>query len=303
MTFSAGWYTQHPSQEKTPASLDGISLEQFDGLVKRASTSNQEREADAIRIADGHTFLAANAFWFKNTASNRKLVDNWLNSHGITNSTYPDVIEATEALAKAGLLDVDEAGFAQYLDGHRATKFKSSLTGKTYDSFDSLLLQDRDFQIKKSTAEQPTDLQCAFDHLPADDAKALLNDAMRKHQAIADGKISQQNADSWLTLNPTWRDDETNAKLMREQLILNGVTGVVTVNDYQIAERQLVAAGLVRQNPAALRQQAAQEVLDRAERAVKTSAAFDKTTEEEAYALPLDEVRRRANNNYTGIGF
>jgi hypothetical protein len=83
----------------------------------------------------------------------------------------------------------------------------------------------------------------------------------------------------------------------------NGVQGAVTIEDYEVAERQLVEAGMVRQNPVALKKAQAQEVLDRAERAVKTSRVFDKTTEQDMYDLPLDEIRRRANGNYTGIGF
>jgi len=302
MGFSASWYTQHPMEETKNVSLDGISLEQFDGVVKKATLSNQDRQADAISKADSYSFQVANP-WFKRTASNTKLVNHWLTSKGINDPTFPDFIEATSVLANTGLLDIDEAAYASHLDNNGPKQFKGALTGRTYESLDALIAQERQAAIEQLGAEKQSDLERAFDHLPLEDAQALLRDAEKRSQSLADGKISQQNADAWLTLNPTWRDDEANAKLMREQLILNGVTGVVTINDYQIAERQLVAAGLVRQNPAALRKQQAQEVLDRAEHAVKNSAAFDTTSEDAMYELPLDEVRRRANGNYTGVGY
>ena len=129
----------------------------------------------------------------------------------------------------------------------------------------------------------------------------MLRNALSDHQTKADAKISEQNADSWITLHPEFRDDQYNGRLLLSQLKANGVTGVVTIEDYEIAERQLAASGLLRQNPASLRKQEAAEVIARAQRAVNTPGTiFDKTTEEEAYNLPMEELRRRANGNYSG---
>ncbi len=301
MGFSASWYTTHSDEQKTNVSLDGLTLEKFDTIVSKASISNQDRQADAISKADSYSFQVSNP-WFKRTDANTKLVNHWLEQKGISHPTYPDFAEATEELAQAGLVSVDDAAYAQHLDGNDPKTFKGALTGNTYDSLESMIAQERQAAISQQGADKQTDLERAFDGLPIDDAKALLRDAERSHQAIADGKISQQNADSWLTLHPEFRDDTVNAKLMHEQLLLNGVVNrPVTIEDYEIANRQLVAAGLVRQNPAALRKQQAAEVVARAERAVNTpGSVFDKTTEDQMYELPLDEVRRRANGNFSG---
>jgi hypothetical protein len=300
MTFSPSWYTQHPDEEKAPVSVKGMSLEQFDGVVRKATTSNQDRTAAAITKADGFAWQVSNP-WFKRTDTNLKLINNWLANKGITFPIYADFTEAAEELVNTGLLSVDEVERVKHLDGNGPKTFKGAITRRSFDSLDAMIAQERQAAIEQQGAEKQTDLERAFDALPIDDAKALIRDAERSHQAIADGKISQQNGDSWLTLHPEFRDDTANAKLMREQLLLNGVVNrPVTIEDYEVANRQLVSAGLVRQNPAALRKIQAQEVLDRANHAVKTSAAFDTTSEAAMYEMPLDEVRRRANGNFSG---
>lgn len=304
MTFSASWYTQHPAEEKKPVSLSGISLKDFDGVVKKANLSNADREADAISKADGFAFQVANP-WFKRTAANIKIINHWLSSKGINDPTYPDFAEAAEELANSGLLAVDEAAYASHLDGNDPKTFKGALTGRTFDSLDALIAQERQAAFEHQAVDKQPDLERAFDALPIEDQQQMLRDAYQQSLAAQHGQISQQNADSWLTLHPEFRDDTGNGKLMLTQLRLNGVVNrPVTIEDYEIANRQLVDAGLVRLNPAALRKQQAQEVLDRAERAVKTpGSVFDNTSEEAMYELPLDEVRRRANGNYTGKGF
>jgi hypothetical protein len=300
MSFSPSWYTQHPDEEKTSVTLDGVTLDQFDTIVSKATLSNQERQADAIRRADSFAFQVANP-WLKLTKTNTKLIDNWLEQKGTTWPTFPDFASATEALCEAGLLDVDEASYAQHLDGNGPKTFKGPLTGRTFDSIDTMIAQERQAAIEQQASVQQTDLERAFDKLPIEEQKQMLRTALSDHQTKADAKISEQNADSWITLHPEFRDDQYNGRLLLSQLKANGVTGVVTIEDYEIAERQLAASGLLRQNPAALRKQEAAEVVARAQRAVnEPGSIFDKTTEEEMYNLPLDEIRRRANGNYSG---
>jgi hypothetical protein len=300
MTFSPSWYTTHPDEQKTNVSLDGLTLEQFDGVVRKATISNQDRTAAAITKADGFAWQVSNP-WFKRTDTNLKLINNWLANKGITFPIYADFTEAAEELVNTGLLSVDEVERVKHLDGNGPKKFIGSLTQREYDSLDAMIAQERQAAIEQQGSEKQTDLERAFDALPIEEQQQVLRNAEKQSQAVLDGQVTQQNADSWLTLHPEFRDDTANAKLMREQLLLNGVVNrPTTIEDYEIANRQLVAAGLVRQNPAALRKQQAQEVLDRANHAVKTSVAFDKTTEQEMYELPLDEVRRRANGNFSG---
>lgn len=112
---------------------------------------------------------------------------------------------------------------------------------------------------------------------------------------------TKANADAWLTLHPEWRDDDRNAKLLLAQLRLNGVVNrAVTPADYELAARQLIASGMARLNPAQVKKLQQQDIQDRAENA--RPVLFDKTSKEEMYNLPLDEVRRRAEGNYTGRG-
>lgn len=300
MTFSPSWYTTHPDEQKSDVSLDSLTLDAFDKIASKAALSNEDRMAAAITKADGFAWQTANP-WFKSTDSNLKIVNQWLSSKGINYPTYPDFTEAAEELVNTGLLDVDGAARAQHLDGNGPKTF--ALSGRKYDSLDSMITQERKVAVDALAADKPSDLERAFEHLPIEQAQAALREGERRHQVTADAKVSEQNADSWLTLHPEWRDDATNAKLMAAQLHLNGFKPPYSISDYEIAERQLVEAGMVRQNPKALEKQKAAEVVARAQHAVKNSAAFDTTTEDAMYELPLDEVRRRANNNYTGVGF
>jgi hypothetical protein len=300
MPFSASYYTQHPSEEKDPVSLDGISLEQFDGVVRKATISNQERTADAIAKADGFAWQIANP-WYKRTDANTKLVNHWLSEKGVTQPMYADFADAAETLAKAGLLSVDEAAYASHLDGLDPKKFRGHFTKREYNNLDEMIGCERQAAIAAQATEKPTDFEDAFNRLSHEDAKQLCRDAEKQAQINADVVITSQNADSFLTLHAEFRDDTTNGKLMAAQLHLNGFKPPYTIEQYEISYRQLVEAGLVRQNPKALEKQQAAEVLDRAKRAVNTpGSVFDKTSEAEKYNLPMEELRRRAQGNFTG---
>ena len=295
----AAWEIQptpwgHEVTQKDPVKLDNISLDQFDGIITKSSLTNQEKHFDAVRRADSASFLASNP-WFRQTKTNFKLVDNWLEQNRITWPQYADFVAATSALA--GLLDVNEAEFAQHLDGQTPQKFRGTYTKKEFNNIDSLIAEERQAVIQAQGAEKQTDLEDAYNRLPLEDAQALLRDGERKHQANADAKISATNADVWLSTNPTWRDDTYNGRLMASQLKINGVTGVVTPADYERAEKQLVAAGMVRQNEAALRKVEAQEILDRAAAAkAQPGSPWDSTSEDQMYNdLSMEELRKRAD--------
>ncbi len=108
------------ANEKDPVQLDNMTLDQLNAIVKRQAMSNQERMADAIRRADSASFLVSNP-WFKQTKTNFKLVEQWLESKGISQPTYPEFAEATEELAQTGLLDIDEAARTR-ASGRRGSK-------------------------------------------------------------------------------------------------------------------------------------------------------------------------------------
>lgn len=301
MSFAGhDYYIQHPDEEKKPVSRKGVTLEQFDRIVNRAATSNADREADAIEKADGYAFQVANP-WFKSTDSNIKLVKGWLKSKGITHATYPDILEGAEELAQAGLVSVDEAAYASHLDGNDEKTFRGPITQREYDNVGELIANERAAAIRQLGTEKQSDLEVAFEALPIEEQQQALREAEKQAQANADARVNQQNADSWLTLHPEFRDDERNAKLLLAQMKQNQkgkVAGPFTIEDHEIANQQLIASGLLRQHPKALEKQQRQEVVERAKRAVETpGGAFDRKTEAEIEALdlPLDELRRRAD--------
>jgi len=298
MTFSASWYTQHPSEEKTPQSLD-VSHDKITAACAGAGKTTAELKAEAITRADGFSFQVANP-WFKRTDSNLKLVNHWLQSKHITYPQYADFAEAADTLAKAGLLSVDEVLYVQHLDGNDATKFTGHLTKREYNNLDSLIAQEREAALKTPIVDQ-SDI---FDGHDIEEVQARLRQAERDERILANVPEIDKTADAWFSLHPEITKSERNAQLLSMQLRANGVpVGIATSEQLEVAASQLVEAGLLRLNKVALEKQQKQEVLDRAQHTVKNSAAFDKTTESEMYELPLDEVRRRANGNYSGIGF
>ena len=86
---------------------------------------------------------------------------------------------------------------------------------------------------------------------------------------------------------------------MAAQLRDNGVTNA-TPADLEKASQQLRAGGLVRLNQKQLDKQHAKKVQQMAEEAA--ASINDQTSEDEMYNLPLEELRRRANGNYSGVG-
>ena len=305
MVFTPAWMNppQHPSEETKPVKLDNLTLDGFDNIVQKASLSNQERTAAAISKADYYSFLRANS-WYRPTIANNAVVNRWFVSKGLPHPMYAEINDAATELAQAGLLgDVDKAAFAQHLDNATPKRFTGTFTKREYTDLDTMLLQERQAVIEQQSAEAQTDQERAFEKLSADEVRQMIRDGEKQHQANADSVITEQNGDSWVSLHPEYHDGTANAKRLALQLRLNGITGVVTIPDFEIAHRQLLATGDVRQNKVALETQQAAEVLARAEHAVKNSGAFDTTTEDAMYELPLDEVRRRANGNYTGTGF
>ena len=306
MVFTPAWMNpfQPPSEETNPVKLDNLTLDGFDNIIHKASLSNQERTAAAISKADYYSFLRANS-WYRPTIANNAVVNRWFQSKGLPHPMYAEINDAATELAQAGLLgDVDKAAFAQHLDNVSPKRFTGTFTQREYTDLDTMLLQERQAVIEQQGTEEQNDQERAFERLSADEVRQMIRDGEKQHQANADSVITGQNGDSWVSLHPEYHDGTANAKRLALQLRLNGVVNrPVTIEDYEVAHRQLLASGDVRQNKVALEKQQAAEVLARAEHAVKNSAAFDTTTEDAMYELPLDEVRRRGNGNYTGTGF
>jgi hypothetical protein len=288
-------YTPPPSEKKKPIDLSGISLPDFDNIIEKIALSNEDRHAAAVEKADSYSFQVSNP-WFKSTDANIQALNKWLTSKGIRYSTYPEIAEAAEELASAGLVSVDDAAYASHLDGVMPTKFRGAITQRDYDSLDGLISNERAASIRMLGTEKKTDQELAVEQLSAEDIRQMIRKGEKQHQAIADGKVSTANADAWIVLHPEFRDDTANGKRLALQLHLNGVVNrPIEISDYELAHRQLLAQGEVRQNPAQLRKQEAQAVLDRAQAATnEPGSVFDNTSIEEMESMSMDELRKRA---------
>jgi len=298
------WMKSKPVAEvkqKTHVKID--TLQQFDAIVKKFATSDADREAAAIEKADSYSFQVAHP-WFLQTDTNVKIVNKWLKNKGIRYATYPEIAEAAEELAQAGLVSVDDATYASHLDGIDSKKFVGALTKREYTDLDTMLKQERHAAIQRLGAEKESPEEEAFNALSLEDQKTMLLEAERTHQVNVDAVVSKDAADSWVSMSPTYRDNDGNAKLLLAQMRHNQkgkAAQPFTIQEHEIANRQLVASGLIRQNPIAVKKVEAQAVIDRAQAARnEPGSPWDNTSEEEMENLPLDELRRRADRQLAG---
>jgi len=263
-----------------------LDEKQFAAAVNKAALTNADRQAAAISKADSYSFQIAHPE-YRRTDKNNQLVNRWLTLQGITNPTYPDFAAAVDALNAEGLLEIDKTAKAP-------STYKSPVTGRTYDSLDSLIAQERHAAL--NTAPVISDEEREFDNMPFDEFQARIKDAVRGEQLKANGLQTQKNGDAWITLHPEYVDSTHNAHLMKMQLAANGVSdNNASIEDYEIAAQQLRDAGLLTLSKPALAKQHAAEVRRLATEAINTpGTVFDNTTKEEMYDLPLEEVRRRA---------
>jgi hypothetical protein len=294
------WMKSKPVAEvkqKTHVKID--TLAKFDTIVKKFATSDADREAAAIEKADSYSFQVANP-WLLQTDANVKIVNKWLENKGIRYATYPEITEAVEELAQAGLVSVDDAAYASHLDGIDNKKFVGALTKCEYTDLDTMLKQERHAAIQRLGTEKESPEEEAFNAIPLEDQKKMLRDAQRIHQANADAAVSKDAADSWVSMSPTYRDDDRNAKLLLLEMSRTrqgtSAQGPFSIAEHEAANKKLVDAGLIRQNPIAVKKQEAQAVLARAEAAKnEPGSPWDTTSEEEMENLPLDELRKRAD--------
>ena len=216
MSFDASWYTQHPQEAEQidRTVLEGLSLDQLTSLVSKAAMdNNQDRRAEAIRKADSYSFQTANPQLIR-SAENTKAINYWLESHGISQPTYPDFQAAYHDLTSRGLLAIDKSKKA-------SATFKGPLTGKTYESLDDMIHGEREFAIRQ--VPEQTTIEKAFFSLSPEEQRALLKEGEKAEQLKGKRADIQADADAWLTLHPEYRDDTRSGKLMDMQLRTNGV--------------------------------------------------------------------------------
>jgi hypothetical protein len=275
-----GNYTFHPSEmEHTPTKFDDMPAHKLDALINRAAMSNQERTDEALTKADAYSFQVVNP-QFKRTAKNVRVMNHQITSWGITHPTYEDFARAYDALKEGGLLDIDDTK-----DAPRT--FTGTFSKKTFDSVETLILQERDAAIK-SMSVSPEEI--ALERLPLDQFRDVVKGRERVEQRNVDGYKTAIAGDAWITQHPEFRDSHYNAKLMRQQLATNGVLeGAVTIPDYETAYHQLRASGLLSLNKGELNKQRQENLSQEAAEALKPEL-----TEEEMYNLPMEELEKRA---------
>lgn len=298
MFVGADYYIRHNDeveQQETPIDFKAMPLSRFADLVNKASrrVNNTDRRNDTITTADSYSFQIAYPEYLR-TENNKRIIDHYLATKGITCPTFPDFLEAVEHYKDSGVLDIDAAELAR---DKRGRTYVGVYSKQRFHSVDDLIAAER---VAALTQVKPSDEVDELEKLPPEEACALIKEAERQTQQQANSAAIQASADAWLILNKgVWVDDTRNAHLMERQLKINGVTNA-TPADFQKASQQLLDSGLVRVNQAAVDRQHARDVQQLATEAA--AAVFDKTTEAQAEQLPLDELRRRANGNFTGVG-
>lgn len=297
MFEGADYYIRHNDSEEqepeTPVDFKTMPLSKFAEFASKAARNSTDQVNDTIARADSFAFQIVHPEYLP-TAENKRLIDHWLTVQGIDNPTYPDFEAAFNRYKDTGLLDLDAAELAR---DQRGRTYIGVFTKQKFHSVDELIAAERHAalaQVTPISAEEK-----AFDSLPADEALNLLREAERAAQQQIDSAAVQDAADAWLLLRPEWHDSTRNGKLMRAQLLTNGVV-TATIPDLEKAAQQLRDSGLVTLNQKQVEKQHAKQLQQRAGEAAKQ--LFDQTTEQEMYDLPLDEVRRRASNNWTGVG-
>jgi hypothetical protein len=296
MVFDPRWYTESLREQSTPVAelskFENMDESALRKIVDGAAVSNGQRQAEALRKADSYSFQVAHPE-LKRTARNMKIINHWLTTKGIDQPSFADIAAAYDATQS--VLDIDK-------DQPTPTTFKGAFTKQTFNSLDELIAQERRAalqQVTPSSAEQ-----IAFENLPNEQALPLIRQAERVAQRKANAPQVQYNSDAWMTLHPEYVDDDHNANLMTMQLRANGCDErTASIEDCEIAYRQLRASGLLKLDAQTVREQHTKELKQSAKQALNTPGTlFDKTSEEEMYSLPLDELKRRANGNYSGAG-
>jgi|ERR1700722_5237300 len=295
-----GNVTEEVKQKSNPTNFKDMSLEKFRSVVHGMALSNSDVESEAVSKADSASFFEANKLWFKRTDKNAQLVNHVLKSQGkFDHTTFLDIQAAADDLAAQGLLDIDEAGYAQHLDGVRPRTYKGA-NGVTYDSLESLIPQNRNVTLTKVREQSKEEID--LEGLPIEEQQAILKAAEHGEMLTQSKPLTQMNADAFLTIRPEIADSTHNANLIRMQLRANGVTdGGVSIEQFDKATKQLRDSGLLTLNKAVLAKQQSAEVKRLAsEAAAEPGSVFDTTSLEEMESLDMDELRRRADRQLAG---
>jgi hypothetical protein len=167
------------------------------------------------------------------------------------------------------------------------TGFYGRLTGKTYETVEAMRHHERLEAMRRNV---PTDEEAAFEAMPAEKLRGFIERAMQSDQEKTDLMMSGIDLQTFFELHPEYVDCQANTSPMVSFVRARGIKAP-TLSDLEEAYAALRASGLLQLNQAVLQKQRKGEIADRAK---EIEAQRTLPDEEELYALPLDEIRRRA---------
>lgn len=171
----------------------------------------------------------------------------------------------------------------------------STILEKNYDSEQAARHFETRELMKRSVR---TPEQDEADNLKPEVIRALYNNEMisqaRKEANIASG----QDTCAFLEMHPEYTDSPANAAQMRHYFVSRGLESP-NLEELEAAFESLRDAGLLELNRTALLKQQKQSVRERVERIAKQRGS--EPSEEEMYAMPLNELAARARGG-DGIG-
>jgi hypothetical protein len=132
----------------------------------------------------------------------------------------------------------------------------------------------------------------SFDNLPAEEIKKLFERAAQSDQDQLDSLSCQEAGNVFCELHPEFKDTEKNAKTMRAHFTALGIA-YPTLDDHERGYIALKSVGLVDLDQKELNNQQ-----QRATKATADGVRQNQFDESEAYSLPLEEVRRRAQEGW-----
>jgi hypothetical protein len=267
---------------------DTLPAAQLKALCDKVGMTDQEKRNAAVSNADAHSWLATNPQYIFNKANN-KIIDHLLSTYGVlATATYADYQRAYDAANASGLLLLDAAELAR----DEPREFKGPITGRTFDTFDALISAERAASIQKMLTASDDELE--MDDVPNEQLLPMLKQLAYNEEHAGDAAEVKLNADAWISLRPTYRDSTRNANLLMLQIKTNGGTG--TIEDFEIANRDLMASDLLTQNPKAVAEQRQAEVTQRAADAVaEPGSIFRSHPIEDAENMDLDQLKAICN--------
>lgn len=172
------------------------------------------------------------------------------------------------------------------------TKFHGRLTGRDYDSVEAM----RHYEALEAMRQNaPSKEQLAVESMPLDELRKGIEQLAKSDQQ----KVAQLQAGvdlaAFLQAHPEYddADDNANGSMMKFYLEGQGVdtrNGVINYYQLEDAFNGLKAAGFLKLKAGVVKQQREQAVTERVEE-IKREQHFD---HEEAYSLPMEELRMRA---------